>query len=128
MLADVLLLGHEKVGSYALASSKTNLFSTALGAYLDSIEDVLNRHLVPRLFKWNGLVREELPQFRHGDIEAQDIAEVSAFLKDTAAAGAAYFPNRELENYLLELGGLPTMPEEGEAEVEPPEVEETEEE
>jgi hypothetical protein len=124
MLADVLMLGHEKVGSYALASSKTNLFATAIGAYLDATEDVLNRHLVPRLFRWNGMQTSELPQFKHGDIEAQDLSEMAAFLKEISQAGGAIFPNRDLENYLLEQAGLPTMPEEGEGgEIEPVEVE-----
>jgi hypothetical protein len=34
VMADFILLGHQQVGSYSLVSSKTNLFSTALGAWL----------------------------------------------------------------------------------------------
>ena len=113
MLADVILLGHEKVGSFALASSKTELFATALGVYLDSVEDVLNRHMVPRLFALNGATLDELPQFRHGDIESADLTELGAYIKELAGAGIALFPtdDGELERHLLRQAGLPTTAE-----------------
>lgn len=37
VLADFIFLGHEQVGSFALSSDKTQLFSMAIGAYLDII-------------------------------------------------------------------------------------------
>jgi site-specific DNA-methyltransferase (adenine-specific) len=42
VLADFILLGHEAVGSFALSSSKTGMFATAMGAWLDAIADTLN--------------------------------------------------------------------------------------
>ncbi len=114
-LTDVIMIGHEGVGSFALASSKTNLLSTALGAYLDVIQDVLNRHLVPRLFRWNGIqTTDGLPQFRHGDIEAVDMTELADYIQKISMAGAPLFPSAdgELERYLLENAGLPAPSEE----------------
>lgn len=116
MLADVLLIGHEKVGSYSLASSKTNLFATAIAAFLDNIEDTLNRHLVPKLFELNGWELENLPRWKHGDIESVDLTELSTFLSNLSAAGAEVFPNFELTQHVLELAGLPRI---AEHEVEP---------
>lgn len=110
MLADVLLIGHEKVGSYSLASSKTSLFATAIGAFLDVVQDVLNRHLVPRLFELNGWELENLPQWKHGDIESADLAELGAFLDTISRSGAEVFPNFDLTQHLLKLAGLPAMP------------------
>ncbi len=115
LLTDVILMGHEKVGSFSLASSKTTILSASLGAYADGIEDVLNRHLVPRLFAINGMSIERLPRFTHGDIETRDLAELGAFIKQLTDAGAPLFPSEQLvlERHLLEMVGLPApVPEE----------------
>lgn len=115
LLTDVILMGHEKVGSFSLASSKTTILSASLGAYADGIEDVLNRHLVPRLFALNGMSIERLPRFTHGDIETRDIAELGAFIKQITDAGAPLFPSDQmvLERHLMEMVGLPApVPEE----------------
>ena len=115
MLADVILLGHEKVGSFALASSKTTLFATALGAFLDEIEEVLNRHLVPRLYTLNGWLLENPAQFKHGDIESVDLTELGDYITKLSGAGMSLFPSGdgELERVLLEAASLP-VPVEGE--------------
>jgi hypothetical protein len=115
LLTDVILMGHEKVGSFSLASSKTTILSASLGAYADGIEDVLNRHLVPRLFAINGMSIERLPRFTHGDIETRDLAELGTFIKQLTDAGAPLFPSEGLvlERHLLEMVGLPApVPEE----------------
>ncbi|MFW6202299.1 MAG: phage portal protein family protein, partial [Gemmatimonadota bacterium] len=80
VLADFILIGHEKVGSFALSSDKTSLFAVALGAWLDEIQDVLNRHALPRLFRLNGLPTEAMPRFVHGDIESVDLTELGEYI------------------------------------------------
>jgi hypothetical protein len=108
VLADFILLGHEKVGSFALASSKTHMFSVAIGAWLDSIADVFNRYAIPRLFKLNSFpVDIELPKIVHGDIETVDLNELGSFIGQMSGAGAALFPDEELENHLRRQAGLP---------------------
>jgi len=96
------------VGSYALASSKTNLFAVAIGAFLDEIEDVLNTHAVPRLFKLNDFKVESYPELRHGDIESVELSELGEFIQRLSGAGMPLFPNKELEKYLLEVANLPS--------------------
>ena len=96
-LADFILLGHEKVGSFALASSKTSLFSLALGSYLDSIAAVINRHAIPRLLALNGKSTDRAPTLVHGDIEAPDLQELGAYIAQLAGAGAPLFPDENLE-------------------------------
>ncbi|GAF67643.1 unnamed protein product, partial [marine sediment metagenome] len=68
VLADFILLGHKGVGSYALASSKTKLFATAIGTWVDVIQDVFNKTAIPRLFDFpaNDFGVEKLPQLMHG--------------------------------------------------------------
>ena len=110
VLADVILLGHEKVGSFALASSKTTLFASGLGALLDDIEAVFNRHLVPRLMRLNGFTVEQYPQFRHSDLETVDLVEIADYIQKLSAAGFPLFPSEDnkLEDELMRFAGLPT--------------------
>lgn len=107
-LADFILLGQDKVGSFALASSKTNLFSTAIGAFLDIIADVFNRYAIPRLFAFNDFQLEQYPQIKHGDLGSVDLTELGKYVQTLAQAGMPLFPNGELEKHLLEVAGLPS--------------------
>lgn len=109
MMADFILLGHEAVGSFALSSDKTELFSVALGSILDGMEEVLNRHAVPRLFELNSFDIEELPKLRHGDIETPDLTQVGGYIQALAGAGAQLFPDMILENRLREFADLPPI-------------------
>ena len=106
-LADFILLGHEKVGSFALASSKTDIFAMAIGAWLDSIAGVFNRYAIPRLFEINGIELEGYPRLVPSDIETPELSEVADYIAALASAGAALFPDIELENHLRRIGGLP---------------------
>lgn len=108
VLADVLLLGSQDVGSYALAVSKTGMFVMVINAFLDSIEDVINTFAVPRLFKLNAFTNlTGLPKIKHGAIEKQNIAELGAALKSLADAGMVVFPDDTLKEYIFTEAGLP---------------------
>lgn len=108
VLADFILLGQQSVGSYALADSKTKLFATAIGAWLDAIADVLNRTAVPRLFALNPeFASAKLPTFAHDDIETPDLDALGEYIGALSGAGASLFPDKELENYLRRAGGMP---------------------
>jgi len=118
VLADFILLGHEAVGSFSLSSDKTTLFSTAVGAWLDSIADVINRHAIPRLLRLNGIQVEEPPCLVHGDLEKISLEALSAFITAMNGAGMPLFPDQDLENYLRQQADLPMMSEEARAEYE----------
>ena len=111
VLADFILLGHEKVGSFALSSDKTNLFGVAIGAFLKHIEEQFNTIVVPRLFALNGLTPEKLPQIKHGDIEASPLADVASYINTLSSAGMPFFPDETMENHLRKLAKLPERPE-----------------
>lgn len=108
MMADFVLLGQEKVGSFALASNKTDLFAKAVGALLSHIKDVFNRTFLPRLFRLNGMDETLVPKLVHSDIQSPDLAAVASFVSTLASAGATVFPNPELEDKLFEMANLPT--------------------
>lgn len=112
VLADFILLGHEKVGSFALSDNKTDLFAIALGTILDVVEDVFNRFAVPRLWALNGFNMEKMPKIVHGDIEDPDIEALGTYLQALASLGMTLFPDQDLEKYLREAANLPAVSEE----------------
>ena len=112
MLADFIFLGQQAVGSFALSSDKTALFATAIGAFTGAIADVINRQLLPRLWALNGLDFEMMPSLSFADLEKPNLSELGTFLQSLTAAGAPMFPDRELENHLRNVAGLPPAPEE----------------
>lgn len=107
VLADLILLGHEKVGSFALASSKTELFSLALAAWLDEVRDVLNRFAVPRLLRLNGAPVVDPPRFERSDLEKRDVAEFAQGMAHLAQTGWLTPGGEADERYLREQLNLP---------------------
>lgn len=112
VLADFVLLGHEKVGSFALESGKRGTFSTALGSLADAMAEVFNRHAIPRLLALNGLPLELAPKLMHGDIETPPLPEIADFVSKLASAGMPVFPDRKTENVLRDMASLPEISEE----------------
>lgn len=112
VLADFIFLGQQAVGSFALSSDKTALFATAVGAFAQKIADTFNRHLLPRLWKLNGMDLEYMPKLVPADLEKPNLGELGSFIQQLTGAGAQLFPDRDLENHLRDIAGLPPMPEE----------------
>lgn len=87
LFADILKMGTDQVGSYSLASSKTNIVAMAIENRLQEIQDVLNHDLIPQLFKINGWSTEKLPTFEYSDLETIDIDEFSKAVQRMASVG-----------------------------------------
>ena len=108
VLADFIMLGTKNVGSFALASNKTALFSVAIGSYLDTIQDVFNSYAIPRLFLLNPEFRvTDMPKLAHGDIETTDLTALSGYMKTLSDIGVTLFPDESLETYLFDVANLP---------------------
>lgn len=112
VLADFILLGQSAVGSFALSSNKTELFSLSLGAFLKSIAGVLNRHALPRLFVLNNISLEKMPEIVPGDLETPNLEELGQYITALAGAGATLFPDDDLEDHLRAVAHLPMKPDE----------------
>jgi len=112
VLADIILLGHDAVGSYALATSKEGMLRASLTAWLDLIAEVLNRFELPRLWRINGFDPDTMPSFTHGEVDSPTPSELAQFIQTLASTGMPFFPNQELENHLLEVAKLPQRTEE----------------
>lgn len=109
MMSDFLLLGHQNVGSFALSSDKTNLFSMALGSYLDIICEIFNSQGIPRLIGMNadhfrGIT--DYPKLTHGDVEAPNLKDVSSYIKELTGCGVI-MPDEALEDFARKLANLP---------------------
>lgn len=107
MMADFIMLGHNAVGSKALASTKTALFSAALDSFLDIIVGIVNRQAISLLLDMNGIKQELAPKLAHSQVEAIDIADLGDYLSKLSGAGMPLFPNKDLEAALMEHANLP---------------------
>lgn len=108
VLADFLLLGHERVGTQALSMSKIDLFERSLDAYLSEIVEVFNQHAIPRLMRLNGVDESLSPYLSAKMPKAVDLSQLGSFVTSMAQAGAPLFPDDVLEAHLRTLAGLPT--------------------
>lgn len=109
VMADFILLGQQSVGSFALSSNKTKLFSCAIGAYLDTICEVFNNQAIPRLIDLNeehfkGIA--DYPKMVHSDIEEPDLEKLGNFIKDMVGCGAL-FPDEGIDDYIRQVAKLP---------------------
>lgn len=109
LLADFILIGHERAGSFALSADKTDLFVAALGGWLDSIADVIDRHAVVKLLDLNGMDSSDKgrPRIVHSDPARVNLEELGQYIVRLAGSGFDLFSDPEVEAYLRQQGGLP---------------------
>jgi hypothetical protein len=105
VLADMILLGHEKVGSRSLGVSKLELFLLVLTAWLDEVGAVMNEYGVSRLMKLNGVDVDHVPVLSHDEVKETDLEAVAAFLREYAGAGGAL--DEALDAFLRSKAGWP---------------------
>jgi len=107
VLADFLMLGSDSAGSFAMAENKTNLFLKAIEVFNDQDAQILNRHLVPYIWDFNGLDRRLMPAFKPGPIAPVNLDELGTFIERLSRSGMMIFPDEDTENHLRREGGLP---------------------
>jgi hypothetical protein len=111
VLADFILIGHTKVGSYALSSNKSSLFQDSLETILQNICDVMNKKAIPDIVKLNGFSVDNYPKLGHDEIEQVDLNALGNYIKKiTEAGGLQANGDFELENYLRQVAHLPERP------------------
>ena len=88
MFADLLQLGNNSMGSFALASSKSNLIAMAIEYRLKEIRDVLNFDLIPQTFKLNQWDDKDYPTFEFGDLDEVDIGEFASAIQRLSATNS----------------------------------------
>ena len=106
VLSDFILLGHDRVGSFALGTSKMDLWTMAVDSLCKTIADTINAHAIPRLLKLNGMDTSRCPSLVYSEVAHVDLTEISDFVSKMAAAGILV-PDPALEDHLRDLAGLP---------------------
>lgn len=106
LLSDFLLLGSDRVGSFALGSAKVDLWTLAVDAIAKSIAEVVNQHAIPRLLKLNAMRTDKMPYLTYGQVTSVELGEVADFVSKLATAGVL-LPDRDLEAHLRTLADLP---------------------
>ena len=111
LLADILRMGQDSVGSYALASEKSSIMNLAIESRLREIQDVLNNDLVKQLFALNGYAPdEELPKLQYTDFDTVSLDEFSKAVQRMFSVGAVEF-DRPVANKVRKALGVDQKPE-----------------
>ncbi len=106
MLADFVMMGHERGGGVTLSKDKVTLIGRVLASLLSSIADVINRHAITKLYALNGWKSVAKCELVPGDVENQDIKNLGVYVRNLMSVGALT-PDPTLERALRDFAGLP---------------------
>jgi len=106
LLSDFLLLGSDKVGSFALGTAKVDLWTLAVDSIAKSIAEVVNQYAIPRLLKLNAMRMDKMPQLTYGQVSSVELSDVADYVSKLVGVGAI-MPDPSLEDHLRSLGDLP---------------------
>lgn len=104
LLADIVMMGGDKVGSFALGEVKKSLLAASLEALVEHIADTLNKFAVPKLFSFNhfpGITG--IPQIKPGEVETPDIKEMAFLLRASGMSVKNDLPLMNLVRKLISL-------------------------
>jgi hypothetical protein len=106
--ADILKMGQDSVGSFALSDNKNNLLAFMVESQLQLLADVLNEQLITTTFRINGWDASDkrLPKFTFSDIEDIDLEAVSKYVQRIVAVGAVEV-DKPMSDKLREIIDLP---------------------
>jgi hypothetical protein len=113
VLANVLMVGMMggRGGSYSLGETLSDLYTQGLSTMLDAITEVLNRHLLPRLWRLNALPRATQPTLVHGEVKRVDFDKFTAGVLRLSQAGMVLTPQDEA-HVRMETGFPEAQPQE----------------
>lgn len=106
LLSDFLLLGSDRVGSFALGTAKVDLWTLAVDSIAKTIAEVVNQFAIPRLLKLNAMRMDKMPELTYGQVSSVELSEVADYVSKLMGVGAI-MPDPSLEGHLRSLGDLP---------------------
>jgi phage gp29-like protein len=106
LLSDFLLLGSDRVGSFALGTAKVDLWTLAVDSIAKSIAEVVNQYAIPRLLRLNAMRTDKMPELTYGQVNSVELSEVADYVQKLVSVGAI-MPDPGLETHLRSLGDLP---------------------
>jgi hypothetical protein len=106
MLAQFIMLGMDRVGSFALSSDQNDLFKLAVQSYINRIADTINTFSVPRLFRLNPRfnVSKGLPKFVASNISIPNLTEMAAYINALVKANILPTKNEALISAIVRIG------------------------
>jgi len=104
VLAQFIMLGMQRTGSYALAKEQTNLFFLCLEGWADSIATTFNRYAVPTLFRLNGIHRPP-PYVVHTNLQRYNLKDLANYVS-TLADKVGLVIDEDVHNYLKRYARL----------------------
>lgn len=107
VLFDMLLMGHEKVGSYALSSTKDAWAIMGLQSKIEHVARVFNKYAIPRLLELNGLDTSTPTMLVPGDLKPVDVQMLVESIWKLAMSGMPIWPAPNAEEHVRRLLGLP---------------------
>jgi hypothetical protein len=108
MLADIVMMGGDKVGSFALGEVKKSLLSASIEAQTTNIAEIFNKYAIPKLFRYNTFNITEYPRIVCSEIEVPSLKELGDFFR---ATGMKIDDDFELMNFLREVASMPEVSE-----------------
>lgn len=107
MLSDLVLLGSDKTGSFAMAEAKQSLLGNALEAQLENISTTINKFAVPKLLEMNNMTGKA--EIVPGSIASPSIKEIALLLR---SMGIDITKDKDLMNHLRIVADMPTLTDE----------------
>ena len=107
MLADMLLMGGDRTGSFALAEVKQDLLLSSLQSILNCVCDQINNVAIPRLLAFNGIIPTiGYPKLKAKDLTLPSVKDVALLLRSMKLD---YSRSPEFFNFLMNLINAPDI-------------------
>lgn len=108
MCADVLTLDNgQGGGSTSLTSNKQTMLESFVQARIREILEILNKDLIPDLWRRNGWDDTKCPEIRHGRIEKISLEVLAKAVQQMMATNSVPITVENI-NFLMEMFGFPT--------------------
>jgi hypothetical protein len=119
VLAQFIMLGMNAVGSYALSKHQGDIFILAVSAFLNGIENVFNRHGIPKLIALNNFPGiTGFPELKFSTLGVPDLMALADYVNKLVDK-AVITPDMELERHLRQIAELPEAADSEAAELRP---------
>lgn len=109
-LSQFILLGMERIGSFALARDQKDLFLRSLQGWVDSIASVFNLHAIPKIVRMSGFQLTEYPEMRPGFASEPNLKDLADYVNKLVSADVLQ-PDENLERHLRRAAQLSEAPE-----------------
>lgn len=111
VLAQFLTLGQGRTGSFALGESQKSLWQLATNGRLDTLDEEVNRYVVPPLFALNDFSEiTGYPQVKHSDPGEIDLIALTPFIRVLGEMGYIDLTQEVLEHMHARAGLPPPDP------------------